>query len=372
MGFIRLYLALCVVEAHAGSFMPWPAPRGRDAVEIFFIVSGFYMAMILSGRYATARDFYASRCMRIAVPYYLHFLAIVVLSVAAGLLFSDWLALAAYAQDPFLVNGSAGISAAALANLTIVGQDTVLFLRDNAGEGLRWTVNFAAFPDPLYRYLVIPQCWTVAIEIFFYLLAPFLIRLSSLHLAGVVAGSLFLRFVAYAFGLDHDPWTYRFGPFEIALFAAGMLAWRAFNSLVDHHRCGQGSPRPVHYALFCVGVILSGWLFRESIWRLGNHLGDAHASILLCLACAPLLVLAFSFTRNHPLDRLVGELSYPIYLNHLFIIVAVRALPLPAAWREHSGIAIGALSVLAAGLFWHFYLRQFERRRHESFGVAAA
>lgn len=372
MGFIRLYLALCVVEAHSGNLIPWAVPRGRDAVEIFFIISGFYMAMILSERYASVRDFYASRWMRIAVPYYLHLVAIVALSVAAGMIFSQWLALAAYVQDPLRSNGGAGIFAAALANLTILGQDAVLFLRDNAGSGLQWTGNFAAFPDPLYRYLVIPQCWSVAIEAVFYLLAPFLNRLSGLQLAGVVTGSLALRFVAYHFGFDHDPWTYRFGPFEIALFAAGMLGWRGLSRLLSDRHLSQGSPRPVPYVLFCLCVVVSGWLFRHSIWRLGHHVGDAHASILLCLACAPLLALAFRFTRNHPLDRWIGELSYPVYLNHLLIIVAVRALPLPVVWQQYSGLAIGALSVLAAGLFWHFYLRQFEKRRHESFGVGAA
>jgi len=370
MGFLRFYLALCVVQAHTGNFIPWPVPLGRHAVELFFVVSGFYMAMVLSGRYRNTADFYRSRWLRIAVPYYWHLVVIVVLSFATGLFFSEWLALAAWADNPFGRNGVAGLLFAAVSNLTIFGQDAVLFLRDNIGSGLRFTGSFASYPEPLYAYLVMPQCWTVAIELVFYLSAPFLNRLRTGTLLGILTASALARLAAYYFaGLDHDPWVYRFVPFEIAFFIAGMLGWRAF----AHWKAKPSRPASPSWLVYlgiCVSIVIGGWFFRAAYNAMWFVPGEAYAGFFLCLAAVPFIVAVFMVTANHSFDRLVGELSYPIYLNHLFFVVAVRVagqhIPLLAQW---SGVLAAVLSVAAAALFWHFVLKRFEERRHQMFGL---
>lgn len=372
MGFLRFYLALCVVQAHSGNFIPWPVPRGRHAVELFFVVSGFYMAMVLSGRYSSTADFYRSRWLRIAVPYYWHLVAIVAASLAAGLLFSHWLALASWADQPLARNGLGGLAFAALANLTIFGQDAVLFLRDNAGAGLQFTGSFGSYPDPLYAYLVMPQCWSVAIELLFYLAVPFLNRLSTGRLVFIFVVSVLARLVAYRFfDLGHDPWIYRFPPFELALFVAGMLGWRT----LAYFRGANLSPFrpswPAYIGIAC-GIVLAGWLFRTAYNAAWFYPGEIYAGFFLCLASTPLIVLVFMATSGHAFDRLVGELSYPIYLNHLFFIVAVRAICDQGPLSQWSGVIAGVLSVTAAAIFWHFVLRRFEERRHRMFGVSNA
>jgi len=148
MGFLRFYLALCVVQAHAGNFFSLRAPNGGQAVQFFFIISGFYMEMVLSERYKSIRNFYTSRWLRISVPYYFHLVAFVLLSVASGLIFSKWLTLSPFASDPFGHNGLAGIILTTLTNVTVFGQDTVLFLTDNGR--LEFTNDFSMHPNPLY------------------------------------------------------------------------------------------------------------------------------------------------------------------------------------------------------------------------------
>ena len=369
MGFLRIYLALCVVQAHAGLFIPVNAPTGRHAVALFFIISGFYMEMVLSDRYKTIRDFYASRWLRISVPYYFHLAAIVLLSVASGLIFSQWLSLSGFASDPFSHNGPAGIFLASLTNLTVFGQDIVLFLRDNAGGDLRFTGDFSRHPAPLYNYLVIPQCWSISIELTFYLLAPFLHRLKTLPLALLLAGSLSARLVAYNFmGLDHDPWLYRFMPFELALFVAGMLGWR-FACCVESGIGKASPPGRFGYLGICLLVLSAGHFFTGFSWAIGSRIGQANAEIVLILLSMPLIVLAFHFTRSHFLDRVVGELSYPIYLNHLFIVVALRAFPAFSGARAHIGLWTACLSCISAWAFWRYFLRRFEDSRHKRFGL---
>jgi len=371
MGFLRLFLALCVVQAHTGNFIPWPVPNGRQAVEMFFIISGFYMGLILEGRYRTLRGFYESRWLRIAVPYYFHFVFIVLISLASGLLFSKWLALDAYASQPLAHNGLAGISIAALANFTIFGQDWVMFLRDEAGEGLRFTAQFASHPDPLYRYLIIPQCWTVGLELCFYLMAPLLVKLRTTHLAALVAILLCTKLGAYRFiGLDHDPWNYRFFFFELPLFGLGILAWRA--CLAIQNRFGKISSLSVRwYWLLIPFVIAWGWLMPWARWRLGWHVGEPTAEMLLLLSGPFLIVGLFLAAKSNRFDRAIGELSYPIYLNHLILIVILRTIPGMEKVAPWFGMITGAASVLLAWLFWKYFLCEFERRRHRRFGVSA-
>jgi peptidoglycan/LPS O-acetylase OafA/YrhL len=100
-----------------------------------------------------------------------------------------------------------------------------------------------------------------------------------------------------------------------------------------------------------------------------RHGYPAIAFVLLLASVFPVLIL-FHLTRSHRSDRLIGELSYPVYLNHLIIIVAIRSIPALEPFSALHGVATGVLSVLSAWLFWHFFLSTFEARRHRALGLA--
>jgi peptidoglycan/LPS O-acetylase OafA/YrhL len=51
MGIIRLLLALSVVAAHTTSFFGVHLVGGKVAVQAFYIISGFYMSLILNEKY---------------------------------------------------------------------------------------------------------------------------------------------------------------------------------------------------------------------------------------------------------------------------------------------------------------------------------
>lgn len=51
MGLIRVLLALFVVFEHSNAFEIIKLPGGELAVKVFFIISGFYMTLILSTKY---------------------------------------------------------------------------------------------------------------------------------------------------------------------------------------------------------------------------------------------------------------------------------------------------------------------------------
>ena len=78
MGLLRTILALLVVGSHLGAF-----GGATFAVKGFFIISGFYMALVISTRYhkLPVGDFYASRLLRLLPLYWV----IGLLTVAAEL-----------------------------------------------------------------------------------------------------------------------------------------------------------------------------------------------------------------------------------------------------------------------------------------------
>src|SRR5215475_14938686 len=89
MGLLRFLLALAVASGHASGFLGsgtfYPHVPGSHAVQIFYMISGFLIALILSGKYAdTAQGnwiFYSNRAVKIYVPY----LAILTVTVVVWL-----------------------------------------------------------------------------------------------------------------------------------------------------------------------------------------------------------------------------------------------------------------------------------------------
>ena len=79
MGSIRLFLACAVLVSHATSLEISILP-GHVAVQVFFIISGFYMSLILRNKYKTETIlFYTNRLFRLFPAY----LFVLFLSLAA-------------------------------------------------------------------------------------------------------------------------------------------------------------------------------------------------------------------------------------------------------------------------------------------------
>lgn len=149
-----------------------------------------------------------------------------------------------------------------------------------------------------------PQAWTLALEIYFYAMAPFMVRLQTRYLMAIALLLVAIKTVALASGLNHEPWIYRFFPFELPLFLVGMLAYRAAKS--RHWRFG-------HAAVF--GVVLAILLFPI----LEVVVGHVAAKILFLCAVVTTLPAVFQ-SKSSGWDQQLGELSYPLYLCHIAVM----------------------------------------------------
>ncbi len=303
MGILRTLLALSVVLDHLGGATTDWLVGGRLAVQLFYVISGFLISYVLTATdhyQGAVGRFYANRALRL-YPIYLAVAALTLLAYAAdGGAF--W---RVYDHLPFAAELFLGLS-----NLLILGQDWLMFFGIEHGA-LAFTGSFAHSDVPLYQGLLVPQAWTLGVEMSFYLIAPFVLH-SPRRLLTLLAASLALRAVLIATGIGlSDPWTYRFFPTELALFLAGSLSHQVLLP-----RWQAWTDRFARLPELGTGLLLLYALAHFSI-GLPHTLRDGLAVLLF----AALLPLAFLFQSRHRLDQAIGELSYPIYICHTLVIL---------------------------------------------------
>jgi peptidoglycan/LPS O-acetylase OafA/YrhL len=308
VGVFRLFLAMAVVFGHSshpgGWFLTGPA-----RVQAFFVISGFYMALILDGKYNNTALFYQNRFLRLFPGYFLMvFLAIVTLIVTGrGGYYGS-------ARD-FIDALTSGYPEPALSiifmNLAILGQEISLFFFVDSGH-LQFTPDMQPFNQLLVTYLLIPQAWSISLEIYFYLLAPFLIRCSTKTLIAMMVAGICLRIILSFLECPIDPWQNRFFPTSIVFFLAGLLSYRLYGRL--------GSLWTSQWIGWGAFVLLPGFVATFRQW-------DFPGNTTLFLVAVPFFIPAiFSVTKNLSLDRFIGNLSYPVYLNHFLVLQWTKEL----------------------------------------------
>lgn len=335
MGMLRLLLALSVLLEHAHGIGGYAMIGGPLAVQCFFIISGFYMGLVLNERYkapALNRAFWANRAIRIYGVYFF-FLALHLLVFAALQAASGDSPLARYWESPLPLSERIALG---LLNLTVIGQDLPVWLTVEQGH-LAWTDRFVATGgSEVFHFMLIPAAWSLSLELLFYALAPFIARRPARQIAALAFLCLGLRGVAAALGYTADPFAYRFFPFELATFLAGVLAykaWAAYRALWD---------RPAARILAAaVPLAILGWPWWAAGWPMDQFFTPPRLILLVLVACGLPAIHAMSH-RNRT-DRAVGELSYPFYLGHLLVLGLVASIP--ALQGRETAIALIALTV---------------------------
>jgi peptidoglycan/LPS O-acetylase OafA/YrhL len=202
------------------------------AVACFFAISGFLSSLVLEQKYAGERArYWASRALRIYPPYF------AALALALGYSLFVWLALGAltpaFARLLEFRPGPGESVLLVLSQLSLLGQELL---------GMQ----------PLGKLLLLPQAWSLSVEILLYAAAPWMLRWNHWALAGLGLFSL-------AYGCGSPFAAHSAAPYQAGYFCLGILAWR----------------------------------HRERLWF---PLALAHA--------------------RPPLDRFMGDMSYLLYLTH--------------------------------------------------------
>ena len=313
MGVIRILLAISVVMAHAGPIFGLNEVGGLIAVKAFYIISGFYMSLILNDKYIGRTDSYklflSNRLLRLFPIYWTMLLLMVLVCVGMGVSSHGqfWSKLQPWV-DYRNQMGPGAVLYLVLTNILLLGQDVAMFLGLDIHTGhLFFTSNFWKTTPQLYTFLLIPQAWTVGLEIMFYMIAPFIVRRKVGVVLALVVLSLSIRVLLDRMGLKNDPWNYRFFPAELLFFLLGNLSYRLYKR-IESKNVSKG------LMAAAAGVI---WLYTVFYDKLEIPQKDLTYFAVFALA----VPLIFKFSRGSRLDYMIGELSYPIYICHTFVIL---------------------------------------------------
>jgi peptidoglycan/LPS O-acetylase OafA/YrhL len=302
MGTLRTIFAVSVVCAHS-----WPAGMvfvgGRNAVQLFYVFSGFLISYVLveSKSYNNTSTFYINRYLRL----YPIYLVVAILSVATKL---QWIG----ESNLYAIYKTVPIDAfllLVLSNVFLLGQDWVTFSGIHHGQ-LVFGAPYNNSEIPLHEALIIPQAWTLGVELTFYLIAPFVLPKRNLIYA-LLFLSLAVRAVLINFGLDHDLWTYGFFPAELALFLLGALAQQTLSPFYKRVFAHRQLVLAKAATLFLVFVSIIYFLV---------PVNELYKTLFLFSIFIFLIPLTFIFQNRFAWDKWIGDLSYPIYIGHMLVI----------------------------------------------------
>lgn len=294
----------------------WVPLNGQLCVELFFIVSGFYMGLILTEKYNKKSDyglFISNRLLKL----YPIYIAVCILTLAAFFFLEAWGAniyLFNTWTTYFSMLTAPDLALLAFSNLFFLGHTEMAFF--SLGNQGQITLLLNSYPTmvAMSNFFLVPQSWSLDFELLFYLMAPFLNRFKTRDLTMIAMCSMASKVYFLTNGYDPNLFGYWFFPSEFFLFILGLLSYRLYKMYFEKTR-----PTMVVYLippLFLLGLIsYNGW---PDI--MGSKL------FLLYLLTAIILPVLFMLTRDNPVDRLIGELSYPIYITHMLVIWVVMFL----------------------------------------------
>ena len=294
-GAFRLVLALMVVASHISK---WDI--GRLAVLLFFLLSGYWVSKIWHERFSHRRThwFYVSRYLRIAPLYFIVLLASMMVTEGVGI-------------ANFLL-------------LSVASSDV----------------------DP------IGTSWSLDIELQFYLLVPILIAVAvGRYSAYVFAASLAVAAFAWIVVAPYGVVTiFQYLPAFLIGALIQVYDWR------PSARIGVGSLAAFVVMTGVAAVLPYTHSFLDK--TLPDPFDRDVFGFLWMLPLVPYVACSLR-QRSSPMDRHLGNLSYPLYLVHYPLIAVFIGFGPSPAWR-----ALGAVSaVVLAVLVYVLVDRPFERLR---------
>jgi len=226
-----------------------------------------------------------------------------------------------------------------LTNFTIVGQDQVFFMSVQDSD-LAYTANFKITEVPLFQVLLVPQAWTLSLEIMFYILAPYLVHNKTRVIVAFCLSLLLKGALLYlGFGLQ-EPWDYRFFPTELTFFMLGVMSHQFVAPRMQQLR-RRNSRSLLLTAVSIVSIVILAYPVIP--------IYDQIKSVLLFCILGVFLPLLFDFQRRYRFDDFLGHLSYPIYIWHILVMNTWRTLTEGAGLSQHADmVAILFCTVLVS------------------------
>jgi peptidoglycan/LPS O-acetylase OafA/YrhL len=358
MGVFRLFLALSVLLGHTRGhgFLGLSFVYSEIAVQSFFMISGFYMALVLNEKYnqpGQYRTFLTQRFLRLYPTYFILITCVVLIDLTVfAVTGHPWGTLKIWHDSWHLLSPTA-IIALMIENIIIFGQDIVMLLTMDPSTGvfhLFWHDN-AVKPVAGSFFLLIGSSWSLAVEFSFYVLAPFLVRRPARIQIIIFALCFLVRATIYlTVPQDAYHWIYCLFPANLFFFMAGSLSYIIYKSYQPQLKAVAS--RPWAFIPFVIiGADYCRFPFTHQLYLVWMP---------LVFVMVPLL---FTLTSRNRMDRLIGELSYPCYLIHPHVLIFTIPLFVHTSREWLLGPVSFALTLILCYLFYRFIETKTERFR---------
>lgn len=360
MGKFRTLLALSVVMFHCGSILGITLIGGELAVQAFFIVSGFYMSMVLNEKYngpnRSYKLFLTNRLLRLYPIYWV----VLLLTVLGGLVlaakshtmhiekFEGYFALRGYIPS---------IAFMVINQIVIFGQDLVYSLGIDPTNGhLFFTTLAENSKPPLTTLLMVPPAWTLGVELTFYLIAPFILRKKPGVIILLALLSFLLRVYLYIqYGSKVDSWMYKFFPTSLFFFLLGYLSYKLYlktKNIKSINKLGNWA-----LAIIFIETITYPAISSMKI----NYLPFRFSDTLFYISVTLAIPYLFIYFKSNKLDNKIGELSYPIYICHKLVFYILKSIHFLSG--QFLGLYVVIGSVIFAMLLTRWIASPIERYR---------
>jgi peptidoglycan/LPS O-acetylase OafA/YrhL len=276
LGGFRFTLAAAVVIYHMG-VQPLGLHIGITAVAAFYMVSGYAMSAMWQRWYAADNRvvaFYFDRILRL-YPQYIAF------CVVSGLVIVGL----GWRLDLFQIRSPGWVTV--IAHLTMV------------------PLSCASICTEIGQSILIPQSWSLGTELLFYLIFPALQSRRATAAALIVSLAIFAT--AAVGKINPDALTFRLLPGCLFFFLIGVLMQRGDREL----------------------LWLTGWVLvivAAGLALLGKLSFWFNRELLGSIVIATFAISSLTRYISGPIDTLLGDLSYGVYLSHMIVIVIVAHL----------------------------------------------
>jgi len=290
MGFLRFLLATSVILSHVGYILGVGFVGGLLAVQTFFIISGFYMTLILKEKYVNRngsyRLFITNRFLRIYPVYWF----ILVLTFITGVIF-----IPNYANTD-----TSSILSLVINYIYLPLKNIFLFT----------TIDFFVFEPRTYELYQVLVAWTLGLELVFYIIAPFVVKSKKILIPLFIFSILARLATAHVHVLYPMPYINRFLLTELCFFLAGACGYYVYSYIRE-----MKIQRVLLIAMFAVFIAMTTF-FKQATIFFGHENYFQWLYILAAALCIPFI---FKLTNKSSIDQFFGNLSYPMYVSNSFV-----------------------------------------------------
>jgi len=306
---LRFVFSMFVVLAHLAEDVRFFSHWGIFAVFGFYVISGYLMAVVLNQTYSfNFAAFALNRCLRLFPGYFL---------VAGATLLAIFFQ--PDAGDFHIAWGASPGARDVLANALIV------------------PFEFVEAP-----FKLVPPAWYVAAELVNYFLLWLIVARSPMLAIASVLLSLAFHILSMVQGAG---WEARYFPYYAAIlpFSLGACLY-FFKGLLASQKEGLVKILVLVASLvWSVNLVLCGLVSRPGGWLFDTFFYINLAALVVIIGGVVILPARSKPPRLAKLEKLLGDLAYPVFLSHWLVGFEISLFVLDGQMR---GVLLFAFSVI--------------------------